>query len=285
MPSRINKDSASMKEGKYSIFVVPKQDVSKESLDIFSLKSPNGRKSLFMSTIQGDLRELRAYSDSYRSWFIGDVIESDGRLWIATEFDPIFLALPYLKEGNRVPLDHLILESRITDSPFLKNRLPLVADPIGNADLNVWKLNDDKCMEYLSKKVKAIAKVLSENSIHIDSTSAEGFSKSSSTKGVEEHYLKYSWGLISDYIDKETSIQLKSHMNIITDETTTNKRRSSSSGEGSSKGLKRVKSAPQEDYLSLPKETCASLPQNSKQKALAKSATGSKNITSFFSKK
>ncbi|CAB4055509.1 RNASEH2B [Lepeophtheirus salmonis] len=221
----------------------------------------------------------------HESWFIGDVIESDGRLWIATEFDPIFLALPYLKEGKRVPLDHLILESRITDSPFLKNRLPLVADPIGNADLNVWKLNDDKCMEYLSKKVKAIAKVLSENSIHIDSTSAEGFSKSSSTKGVEEHYLKYSWGLISDYIDKETSIQLKSHMNIITDETTTNKRRSSSSGEGSSKGLKRVKSAPQEDYLSLPKETRASLPQNSKQKALAKSATGSKNITSFFSKK
>ncbi|QQP56929.1 Ribonuclease H2 subunit Blike, partial [Caligus rogercresseyi] len=121
MPIKAEMEQNSVKDGKFSLIILPKgKDVQAKSLDIFSLEGPNHRNFLLLKGQDGDLRELRAYSDAHRAWFVGEVVESDGRLWMATPFDPVFLALPYLKERKKIPLDHLIPHEQITDSPLLK---------------------------------------------------------------------------------------------------------------------------------------------------------------------
>ena len=84
---------------------------------------------------------------AFRAWFVDDVIESDGRLNLATPVDPLLLVLPYLKSAKRhLPLDHLLLEDE-TEFPEAANRLAnvLIAkglSPIANAkglDINCQK--------------------------------------------------------------------------------------------------------------------------------------------------
>jgi hypothetical protein len=59
----------------------------------------------------------------FSAWFVGDVIESDGRLNLATPVDPLLLVLPYLKSAKRhIPLDHLLLEDE-SEFPEAANRL------------------------------------------------------------------------------------------------------------------------------------------------------------------
>ena len=58
----------------------------------------------------------------FSAFFIDDVIESDGRLHLATPVDPLLLVLPYLKSAKRhIPLDHLLEEDG--DFPEAANRL------------------------------------------------------------------------------------------------------------------------------------------------------------------
>ena len=37
----------------------------------------------------------------FSAWFIGDVIESDGRVHLATPVDPLLLVIPYLRSAKR----------------------------------------------------------------------------------------------------------------------------------------------------------------------------------------
>lgn len=32
----------------------------------------------------------------FRSWFIGNTVQSDGKIFLSTNIDPLFLALPYI---------------------------------------------------------------------------------------------------------------------------------------------------------------------------------------------
>ena len=90
--------------------------------------------------------------------------ESDGRMQMLTPMDPLLLAIPYLRAAERsVPLDHLLVDddySEIGDiiGILTREKLEKIATSKGPADLNVWKWDEDKCLDYLATKVKKLNK-------------------------------------------------------------------------------------------------------------------------------
>lgn len=43
------------------------------------------------------VQEVLIFDENKRSWFIDDNVKSDGKLYLSTPIDPIFLVLPYLR--------------------------------------------------------------------------------------------------------------------------------------------------------------------------------------------
>ncbi|XP_042008301.1 ribonuclease H2 subunit B-like isoform X1 [Salvia splendens] len=65
-----------------------------------SLRHPRtGNKACYLC-VDGVLQELHWFKQSYGSWFIGDYVCEDGRLYTATPIDPVFILLPVFEEAR-----------------------------------------------------------------------------------------------------------------------------------------------------------------------------------------
>uniref|UniRef100_A0A8C5S1F2 Rnh202 triple barrel domain-containing protein n=1 Tax=Laticauda laticaudata TaxID=8630 RepID=A0A8C5S1F2_LATLA len=65
--------------------------------------------------------EIKAFHEEYRSWFIGQEVQYDGRLFFATPMDPLFLVLFYLmkaekEQGKFQPLDQVLVDEEFSSS-------------------------------------------------------------------------------------------------------------------------------------------------------------------------
>ncbi|KAK4832926.1 hypothetical protein QYF61_026569 [Mycteria americana] len=70
---------------------------------------------LFNSGAQ-QLFEVKAFHEEYRSWFIGQTVQQDGRLLFVTPMDPLFLILYYLIKADKEGVEELINETVTTRS-------------------------------------------------------------------------------------------------------------------------------------------------------------------------
>ena len=106
---------------------------------------------------------------------------------------------------------------------------------------------------------------------------------------ISGQYLRYAFGIVSSYLSKDLTEKLRENLKIPADKKPTTKREPTESLVGSANKKAKTTaaaSAPTEDYSKGYKSVAAKeTPKNAKQKALAKSASGSKSITSFFTKK
>jgi len=68
--------------------------------EIVKLRHPASDKSAIFVFGAGNLtvQEILIFDEKKRSWFIDDNVKSDGKLYLSTPIDPIFLALPYLRK-------------------------------------------------------------------------------------------------------------------------------------------------------------------------------------------
>jgi hypothetical protein len=105
-------------------------------------------------------------------------------------------------------------------------------------------------------------------------------------------YLRYAFGIVSEYLEDDLAAKLKKYMNIPEEEPEIKKpvmkRETSDTGASPKRKKAKADEGPEEDYSVDYKKskTAKETPTlNAKQKALAKSASGSKNIASFFTKK
>ena len=103
-------------------------------------------------------------------------------------------------------------------------------------------------------------------------------------------YLRYALGITSEYLQEDLAESLRVHLAIPveTKKAVNESGRKRSQQEEALPACKRVKAeGPEEDYVKLnspvAKESMTAL--TTKQKALAKSAGGTKSITAFFKKK
>ncbi|XP_008938368.1 PREDICTED: ribonuclease H2 subunit B-like, partial [Merops nubicus] len=79
---------------------------------------------LFNSGAQ-QLFEVKAFQEEYRSWFIDQSVQQDGRLLFVTPMDPLFLILYYLikadkeQQGKFQPLNQVVLDPEYPNCPLL----------------------------------------------------------------------------------------------------------------------------------------------------------------------
>ncbi|KAG5031050.1 hypothetical protein JHK82_014665 [Glycine max] len=57
--------------------------------------------------VNGMLQELQWFKNLYGSWFLGDYITEDGRMYLSTPIDPVFIMLPIFEEARMKKGDDL----------------------------------------------------------------------------------------------------------------------------------------------------------------------------------
>lgn len=219
------------------------------------------------------------------------VSESDGRMQMLTPMDPLLLAIPYLRKSERpVPLDDLIEDqdfSHINDLvPLLtRDKMNKIATSKGSEDLNVWVWNEEKCLEYLVSKVDKLKEHIKEKGMTtLDNTSSTNYisAKRKDETEEEEDCKRFAWEFLSDFLQDDISaklgkaIKLKENA-VLKPQQPAKKAKLDNASQG-----------PKDDFYDKngsSNNAKSQESQNAKQKALAKSAKGTKNIASFFARK
>ncbi|XP_057192568.1 ribonuclease H2 subunit B isoform X1 [Triplophysa rosa] len=192
------------------------------------LKNPatEGSSLYLFGRVDDSVYEVKAFTEEFRSWFIGQTVQRDGKLLIVTPIDPLFLLLPYIKsaatEGKFQPVKQMVMDE---DYPGCTQLLQCeqgldsihhVADEKEVGSLKFHSYNQEKTMAWLKKKVQRTVTTLKKSNISVG-----GGVKSSTFVRVkqeadarEEDYLRYAHGLISEYISEDLSKDLLKHLQL-----------------------------------------------------------------------
>ncbi|XP_042350921.1 ribonuclease H2 subunit B isoform X2 [Plectropomus leopardus] len=227
--------------------------------------------SLYMLS-SGDVQlfEVKAFEEDFHSWFVGQIVQRDGRLLFVTPMDPLYLILPYLiksgKEGKFQPVDQVVMDeefpacSRLLSCKRSLASLHHIAEEKEVGAVKFHRYSQEKTMNWLKKKVEKTATVLKARNISV----GEGVKSTtyvrvkSESHYCEEDYLRYAHGLISEYISEDLSKALLKHLQ-----------------------LPELKSPTETEPPSKPPKKMTAA-----QKSLAKvDKTGMKTMSSFFSPK
>ncbi|KAJ3654014.1 hypothetical protein Zmor_013228 [Zophobas morio] len=268
--------------------------------DIVTLRHPNtGESAVFLfSPANNSVQEILTYNEAKRSWFIDETVKSDGKMHLSTPIDPIFLVLPYLRKycsSQAIPLDQLLRDEefpeteRLLKSSGLKY-LNMIADRKGDEELNAFKYNEEKTLSWLKKKTERVAEILKQKNIHVGSGAMSATFVKKSDSSDTESYLRYAHGIVSEYLMDDLSQKLLKYLNLPEDPQFNLKRKSLnplSPNETKKAKVEEENKSSTSNVLDLSKpEPKAAKPpsMNSKEKARAKAASGSKTISSFFKK-
>jgi len=283
------------------VMIVPEaalQEASSENVQIIKLRHPKTEtgSSFLLNPSNKRIFELMSFEEDHRSWFIGSKVVSDGRIFLTTPVNPVFLALPYLVKAEKlVPLDQMLEDSEfpLTEEVLiaaLDEKLEVIADRKGDKDLNVWKYNEEKALEWLTSKVKSLGKMLEKQGIDVTGGATSNIyrhTESSSATSVD--YLRYGLGIIEEYLSQDLAKKLEVKLELPEEEKIKgekgNKRLSLDQGSNTPNKKKMKIEGPTEDYSKGSKKVEVKEELSAKQKALATSAKGTKSIMSFFSKK
>lgn len=270
--------------------------------DIVTLRHPNtGESAVFLfSPANNSVQEVLTFNEAKRSWFIDESVKSDGKMQLSTPIDPIFLVLPYLRKyctTHALPLDQLLRDEEFPETErLLKSSglsyLTMIADRKGDEELNAFKYNEEKTLNWLKKKTERVADILKQKNIHVTSGGAisANFVKSSKTDPADtEAYLRYAHGIVSEYLMDDLSQKLLKFLNLPEDTPQQNLKRKSTNTPGQE--AKKLKTEDENNCsssnvldLSKPENKPKPVTISNKDKARAKAASGSKSISSFFKK-
>ncbi|KAF2347360.1 Ribonuclease H2 subunit B [Trinorchestia longiramus] len=238
------------------------------------------------------IAEINAFDEGHRSWFMGQSVVSDGKLHLVTPCNPVYLLLPYLMKSERnVPLDQLLDDAQYPAAVQLAScscsSLNCVADAKGPADLNVWRYNEEKTLQWLERRTRALADLLMAKKLPTTTAQALTFVRTMDEHDTKDAYLQLAHGIISDYLPASLSQSLRTSLKLVDPASLlTAKQKAKQDPEGQKDPKKLKLDGPLEDYSASPGAAKkASPPMSAKAKALARSAVGSKSILSFFGKK
>ncbi|NXC45702.1 RNH2B Ribonuclease, partial [Penelope pileata] len=250
---------------------------------------------LFNSGAQ-QLFEVKAFHEEYRSWFIGETVQQDGRLLFVTPMDPLFLILYYLikadkEQGKFQPLDQVVVDSEYPYCPLLlkcedvKRSIHHVTEEKEIGGQKFHKYSQEKTLKWLKKKVNQTVKALKSNNVCVgERIFFATFVSSKQITDSEEDYVRYAHGLLSEYIPEELSKELSKYLGlpelrIPTPEPPLKKRKSSDVPVEAEEDYTKFNSSNLKNKKAISKMSAA-------QKALAKvDKSGMKSISSFFSSK
>jgi len=271
---------------KLAVLLLPKDWKKLEMVELKHPKSGKGQLFAFNEN-KTQIKEVISVTEPHGSWFIGDTIESDGRLQMLVDFDPILLIIPYLRASERpVPLDHLLNDDEFPHTECLVNfssTMDKIANAKGSSDLNVWVWDEEKALNYLNSKIEKLTnEIISKRLTLLDNTSSTNYvSSNRSNESQDEEAKKYAWEFLSDFLQVDLSQKLAKKLQI-------NLEVPSSANKlvkTASIGPKTVSNGPKEDFSKDFKSQKSSTTANmsTKQKALAKSSKEKKRVQSYIS--
>jgi len=233
MPRNTQIDKKTHKEVTQWILVAPESAVCApecgEAEPVF-IKIPHprtGKEHQFLLSHNGEkIFEVLQFREETRSWFVEDSVQKDGGLYIITPVDPLFLILPYLTKFSQKfrTLEQLLLDeghpsiSRLTGCLTSEETLN-ICDVKVDDDLQVYRLNNDKVIAWLKAKVEQTADSVSSSGVHVSkgSQSATFVRSKRHTEATRADYVRYAFGLVSDYLSSQWSESVKESLSI-TDE-------------------------------------------------------------------
>jgi len=262
------------------------------SIQILRLPHPKtGDTAMYLLNENSNrLFEILSFSEDNRAWFVGELVVADGSLLLSTPIDPTFLVLPYLIKAERnMPLADVLDDDKfphLYKVASVCKTMNNIANQLGDEDLNVWKYDEEKCLNWLIERVEAVSKVLSAQGIDLTGGAASLlFKQENDAEANKTEYLRYSCGIVSEYLSPELTDKLHAKLKLPEPEKPSAKR-PSEVGDSLPPAKKiKTKEEPTEDYSKSAKKVTKSPVLNKQQKALAKSAIGTKGIMSFFKKK
>uniref|UniRef100_A0A2C9WHL0 Ribonuclease H2 subunit B n=1 Tax=Manihot esculenta TaxID=3983 RepID=A0A2C9WHL0_MANES len=138
-----------------------------------SLQHPKSGKATCYLLINGVLQELHWFKQSYTSWFLGDYVCEDGRLYSATPVDPVFILLPIFEQarmkkgddpGKFRQLDEIIFVDGYPGYHRLmsiaENCMQVVCEIKEIGSSKFFRLDDSKVLSWLSCKVCQLKQAL-----------------------------------------------------------------------------------------------------------------------------
>ncbi|XP_078379595.1 ribonuclease H2 subunit B-like isoform X1 [Oculina patagonica] len=233
MPRNTQNDKKTHKEVNQWIFVAPEsavcaQDCGETEPVFIKIPHPRtGKEQQFLLSHSGEkIFEVLQFKEEPRSWFVEDSVQKDGSLYVITPVDPLFLILPYLTKFSQKfrTLEQLLLDeghpsiSRLTGC-LTSEEILNICDIKGDDDLQVYRLNNDKAIAWLKTKVEQTADCVSSSGVHVSkgSQSATFVRSKRHTDASRADYVRYAFGLVSDYLSSKWSESLKESIGI-TDE-------------------------------------------------------------------
>jgi len=235
--------------------------------------------------------ELLVFNEKFRSFFIDNAVYANGKIYLTSKFDPLFVFIQFLEENCKTraaPLDQLLEGNANIFFDYLKiDQMKLVADQKGSEDLKAFMFNEEKVLKWLKIKFKRIVESLKAQNIISAGASSMNFVQStldSNNTENQDEIESTALGIISEYIsldlydklDKIYGISEKSKEPIV------QKRKSKADNLPDSKKVK----SENDDVLkeiNPVKQQPKAAPKNAAK--LEKAAKGTKSISSFFTKK
>ncbi|XP_037090308.1 ribonuclease H2 subunit B-like isoform X2 [Pollicipes pollicipes] len=286
-----------MSDTRHKIFIIratggaSKPETKERRLEALRLRHPRtgGATGFLLDSDSKDMLQIEICDNSPRSWLVGSAVETDGQMHVCTPFDPLFVVLSYMQKSQYAEqLEQLLTDSEFPDARRLtelvdSRRLALIAESKGDAELQAFKYSEERTLAWLERKTRRLAALLETKRLHGTSGQAASFVKVARQDAGHEAYLEFACGITSDCLSGALGTALRRRLQL-----PERKARSQPSDEGDRLARKRPRAqlTPLEDYgQPTPLGQKDATPQNAKQKALAKSAVGTKSITSFFKKK
>ncbi|KAG5018727.1 hypothetical protein JHK87_014582 [Glycine soja] len=133
-------------------------------------KSGNATQYLF---VNGMLQELQWFKNLYGSWFLGDYITEDGRMYLSTPIDPVFIMLPIFEEARMKKGDDLGRFRQLDEILFIdgypgymqlmsvvENCMLVVSEVKEIGSSKFFRLDDSKVLRWLCYKVCQLKQTL-----------------------------------------------------------------------------------------------------------------------------
>lgn len=261
-------------------------------LDIVSIQLPRKTSMFIKSHDELSIYELTQFNEKHRSWFLNDTVCSNGKMFLTSKIDPLFIFLQYLEANCKTkaqPLDQIMEGPAEIFMKSLKlEQMKVVADQKGPDDLKAFVYNEDKTVKWLKKKFELILNSLREQHIISSGASSMNFVKSSLDNEVidEDALAEAALGIISEYISLDLIEKLDQFYRISEKSKEPNQKRKSEAQDKEG-DRKRIKIEEQENLPDVSPTNASKAPPKitTKSKAFEKAAKGSKSISSFFAKK
>ncbi|XP_058780642.1 uncharacterized protein LOC131654713 [Vicia villosa] len=133
-------------------------------------KSGNATQYLF---VNGMLQEFQWFKNLYGSWFLGDYTSEDGRLYLSTPVDPVFIMLPIFEEARMKKGDDLGKFRQLDEILFIdgypgyqqlmalvENCMQVVCEVKEVGSLKFFRLDDTMVLRWLCYKVCQLKQTL-----------------------------------------------------------------------------------------------------------------------------